>query len=482
MSLNALGSIFGAAIQSVINVLPEVRSPKTKPVFKKRIMWTLLALVIFFVMGEIALVGMSSSSEQSFAQLQLILASKIGTLVTVGIGPIVLASIFLQLLVGSEIIKVDLSNPADKAIFMGWQKILAILLSFFEAAIYVMTGFISPIEGLFLGFMPFSIFLALQIAFGSILLMYLDEVVSKYGMGSGISIFIAGGVMGAVAVRTFSFFGTGVEGEVAGLLPNFILQLIQGTPVFVSLLPIFFMIIVFLMVVYAEGMHVDVPITTVRARGFGGRYPLKFLYVSNIPVILASALFANVMLWGHLIWDFAGKEVNLITQIFGVFNSGGQAIGGLAYYVSAPYGALGTPTDVVMLLSRPDMILHIIVYALIMIFTCMVFGRLWIEMAGQGSRNVAQQIQGAGLQIPGFRRDPRVIERVLNKYIPQITILGSAFVGLLAAFADLTGALGTGTGILLTVGIVYRLYEEIAQEQLTESHPLIAKFMGGGKK
>ncbi|MCQ8905713.1 MAG: preprotein translocase subunit SecY, partial [Methanothermobacter sp.] len=69
-------------------------------------------------------------------------------------------------------------------------------------------------------------------------------------------------------------------------------------------------------------------------------------------------------------------------------------------------------------------------------------------------------------------------EKILKRYIPTITILGGAFVGLLAFVADLTGSLGGGTGVLLTVGIVYRLYEEIAQEQLMDMHPILRSFLG----
>ena len=73
------------------------------------------------------------------------------------------------------------------------------------------------------------------------------------------------------------------------------------------------------------------------------------------------------------------------------------------------------------------------------------------------------------MSIPGFRRDERVIVTVLNRYIPTIVIMGSITVGLLAVFADMTGAIGTGTGILLTVGIVYKFYEQLAKDQLFES-------------
>jgi preprotein translocase subunit SecY len=49
---------------------------------------------------------------------------------------------------------------------------------------------------------------------------------------------------------------------------------------------------------------------------------------------------------------------------------------------------------------------------------------------------------------------------------------------MLAAFGDLTGALGGGTGVLLSVGIVYKLYEEMAKEQLFQVNPMLRKVMG----
>jgi len=94
--------------------------------------------------------------------------------------------------------------------------------------------------------------------------------------------------------------------------------------------------------------------------------------------------------------------------------------------------------------------------------------------------SLSDKLSDAGMQIPGFRSDPRVIEKVLDRYVPYLTIMGGAFVGALAAGADFTGALGSGTGILLTVGIIYHLYEEIAREQLLELHPAIRSFIGEG--
>ena len=83
--------------------------------------------------------------------------------------------------------------------------------------------------------------------------------------------------------------------------------------------------------------------------------------------------------------------------------------------------------------------------------------------------------KSSGLQIPGFRKDPRVLESILNRYIMPLTVMGGAAVGLLAASADLLGALVRGTGLLLAVMIVYKLYEQIAQEHAYDMHPALRK-------
>jgi preprotein translocase subunit SecY len=80
--------------------------------------------------------------------------------------------------------------------------------------------------------------------------------------------------------------------------------------------------------------------------------------------------------------------------------------------------------------------------------------------------------------IPGFRHDPRIAERVLERYIPALTVLGGAFIGFLAAYADLTSAIGTGTGLLLAVMIVYQFYEQIKSQHGDDIPPSIRKFLG----
>ncbi|MBI5884934.1 preprotein translocase subunit SecY [archaeon] len=447
--------------EPVYKLLPEIKPPEVQPVLKKRILWTCLIIVLFFIMGNIGLVGLDKTSEQvkQLEAIQIILASPMGSLISAGIGPIVLASIILQLLMGAGIIKINLSEAKDKARFTSMQKLFAIILAFFEAGAY--TGF-----GIFPAFivpLPGMVWLVvLQIALGSILLMYLDEIVSKYGFGSGIGLFIAGGVASTIFWRVFA--PPLQEGLVKGLLLLFIEAVASGQLLnaLVILTPVIFTLLVFFVVVWAEGIHVNIPIT-MGASGFGGRYPVKFLYVSNIPVILAAALFANIQLWSILT-----AKTPLLGQLMEI----------LAFYTKSPHSLIET-IFLQGVLNSGLAIFQALIYLLILIVACVIFGKFWVEMGGQGTEQVAEQLSNAGMYIPGFRRDKRVILSVLERYIPPITILGSMFVGLLAGFADLTGALGTGTGILLTVGIVYRLYEELAKQQVLESNVLLQKLVGG---
>jgi preprotein translocase subunit SecY len=204
---------------------------------------------------------------------------------------------------------------------------------------------------------------------------------------------------------------------------------------------------VFLIVVYAQNMRVEIPLAYGRFGGIRGRYPIRFLYASVIPVILAMMLFANIQIANAALGGRLQTVVDYTTP----------------------------PPSLSALADNP---VQGAVYLGILVGLCMGFAYLWISMTGMGPRDVARQLDRSGMLIPGFRRDVRVMEKVLGRYIITVTLLGGAFVGALAAVADLTGALGTGTGILLTVGIVYGLYEEIARERVSEMFPAVRRLLG----
>lgn len=461
---------FASFISSISKFIPSVEAPKEKPALAHRLKYSFFALVIFFILGNIPLIGIATSAASQLAVYQMILASNIGTLLTVGIGPIVVASIILQLLVGTGIWKLNFGNTEDRALFQSTQKILAILLSFFEAFVYVQVGFLTPGPGMFL-------WVVLQVALGSIILLYLDEVVQKYGIGSGISLFIAGGVAASIFWVIFSPISTigmgfkllssGAAFDFAtgsGLIWRFFVEL--GSSLYVAIVhnifPILFALIIFFIVVYFEGVYVNIPITMGRSSQLG-RYPVKFFYVSNLPVILAAALFANIALLYAIVEK---KAIPFLTT----------ALFYLSKYTTAPHQL----TENLFLQGFSGLwgdILQALIYLILLSITCIFFGIMWVKMAGQDSEAVSNQLQRSGMSLPGFRKDPRVIRGVLDRYIPTITIIGSIFVAVLAGFANITNAVGTGMGILLTVDIIYRLYEEIVKEQVSTDSGLLNKLV-----
>jgi preprotein translocase subunit SecY len=443
------------ALLPIFSYLPQVKSPSYRVPFKEKLKWTGVILILYFILSQIPLFGLSPTAVDQFSQLRAVMAGSFGSIITLGIGPIVSASIILQLLVGGKILNLDLSQHDDKAFFQGTQKLLAVIFTLFEGGVLVLTGSLSASTPSLVWVM------ILQITIGGILIIFLDEVISKWGFGSGVGLFIVAGVSSQIVTGSLNPLSSPTSpGVPSGAIPQFLYLLTTSQPDFSLLIPIIALVAVFLVVVYAESMRVEIPLSFGGVKGARGKYPLKFIYASNMPVILTSALLLNVQL-------FAALFQKLGFPILGTV-SNGRAISGVAYYLTTPYGLSS-------LLTNP---LQVAIYGVVFIASCVLFAWLWVELSNIGPKAVAKQLHGMGMQIPGFRSSRTQFERLLKKYIPAITVLGGAFVGLLAFGADLTGALGGGTGVLLTVGIVYKLYEEIAQEQLMDMHPMLRKFLG----
>ena len=176
-----------------------------------------------------------------------------------------------------------------------------------------------------------------------------------------------------------------------------------------------------------------------------------------------------------------------IAEYLGSYDIGQtQATDGFAWYASMVNGVgdwlmpLLNQTEDPYGHSLWQVVLHVITYVTVMTLGSMMFAKFWIETTNMGAKDVAKQIENTGMQIPGFRKNPKVLERILMRYIPPVTLFSGAFVGLLAAGADLMGTVGnaTGTGLLLAVGIILRTYEQIQKEQAMEMHPVLREFFG----
>ncbi|MCL2607875.1 MAG: preprotein translocase subunit SecY [Methanomassiliicoccaceae archaeon] len=493
--------------------LPAVTKPEGHIHFRTKMMWVVVILVIYFVMTNVYIYGLDQENTLDlFAQYRTIMAGASGSLLHLGIAPIVTASIIMQLFVGAKIIKLDLTNRDDKACYQSFLKLLVIIMIIVEGAPQVF-GYLVPsanFESTF-GSGGARFLIVLQLFIGSYIIFLMDEVVSKWGIGSGISLFIAAGVSEALFTGTINW--NTVHGGAAtmanmpaGTIPQtiFILSnmgaadmvnggyelLLLGGPN--PLIALVGTLVIFLIVAYLESTRIELPLSHGSARGARGRYPIKLIYASNIPVILMMALLANISMFALLFYTnpaLTGIPILGNNNLIGYFDTeqfGTHAAGGFAWYVSAPMGL----TDWLLPMLDPGAygdgrssiqhLMRVVIYFTVMVMGSILFAKFWISTTNMGAESVANQIQRSGMQIPGFRRDPRVLRRVLERYIPIVTILSGAIVGAVAAGADLIGTTGnaTGTGVLLTVGILIQFYEAMGREQMMEMHPVMRGFFG----
>src|SRR3989441_142111 len=357
-------------------------------------------------MAETPIYGITHTGNinDQFGPLRVIFASNRGTLVELGIGPIVTAGLILQVLSGSKMINVDFSNPADRALFTGASKVLSVFMTIFEGIAFLIGGaynVTNSVGQLVTPSLQSQFLILVQLVVAGVVIILLDEMLQKkWGFGSGISLFIAAGVCLSIVWSTIGPIAPVSDGKYLGAIFAFAQSigpvlsspgsfsawqsaLYRGGSGLPDMIGLFTTLGVFVLIIYLNGLRVEVPVSYARYRGFRGRFPIKFFYAVT-----------------------------------------------------------------------------------------------WVEVGGMDSKTVAKQLIDSGMQVEGFRRSGTTIRQILDRYIPTVTVIGGIVIGTIAAGADFLGAFGTGTGILLTVGIIEQYYEILVKERITEIYPGVKGFLG----
>jgi len=456
-------------IKPVMCILPEVASPDRKIPFREKVLWTVVTLFIFLVCCQIPLYGIhASKSSDPFYWMRVILASNRGTLMELGISPIVTSGMVMQLLAGSRIIEVNHSIKEDRALFGGAQKLFGILITIGEAIAYVVSGMYGDLNTLGAGN---AILIILQLFAAGMVVIILDELLQKgYGLGSGISLFIATNICESIIWKAFSptTINTGRGTEFEGAIIALIHLLFTRQDKIRALNEAFYRsnlpnisnllasVLIFLIVIYFQGWKVDIPIKYAKHRGQQGKYPIKLFYTSNMPIILQTALVSNLYFLSQMLFNRYGG--NFFVRLLGVWRelkeSPGQSVpvSGLAYYISPPQSFAEIAFDP----------LHTVIYLIFILASCALFSKTWIEVSGSSPKDVAKQLRDQQMVMKGHRTGSLVHE--LNRYIPAAAAFGGMCIGLLTVLADFLGAIGSGTGILLAVTIIYQYYEMFSKE------------------
>merc|ERR1712232_1364538 len=374
----------------------------------------------------------------------------------------------MQLLAGSRIIDVDQSLKEDRALFEGAQKLFGMLITMGEAVAYVISGMYGDLRELGAGN---AILIITQLFFAGVIVLLLDELMQKgYGMGSGISLFIATNICESIIWKSFSptTMNTGKGTEFEGAIVATFHFLASRTDKIMALREAFYRqsapnltnlfatVLVFFIVIYFQGFRVDLAVKYQKLRGQQGTYPIKLFYTSNIPIILQSALVSNLYFFSQLLYKRfkSNMLVNLLGQWQEVDYSGQSIpVGGIVYYISPLHSFSDIWDDPI----------HAVFYVAFVLLSCALFSKTWIDVSGSSAKDVAKQPADQQMMMPGYRDSD--IPKVLNRYIPTAAAFGGMCIGALTVVADFMGAIGTGTGILLSVTIIYQFYEAFMKEQ-----------------
>ena len=457
-------------VKPVMFLIPQIKAPMKKIGKRDKIIWSAIALFIYLICCQNPLYGIyKSAGSDPLYWLRVILASNKGTLMELGISPIVTSGMIMQLLAGSKIIDVNKNDKSDKELFEGATKLFGFIITIGEAVAYVLSGMYGELSNL--GALN-AYLIIIQLCVAGVIVLLLDEIMQKgYGIGSGISLFIAVNICETIIWKSFSPFTITTESgqtEYEGAIVNAIHQLLTrpnkisalqhgfyratGT----NLFNLITTLVVFLIVIYFQGFKREISISHNKAPGVYKTYPIKLFYSSNIPIILQSALVSNLFFFSQILYK--RYKHFLPIRILGKWEeveSGSHSIpvGGLAYYISPPHSILDFAKDP----------FHTLFYIAFMLISCGFFSKTWIEISGSGVSDVAKNLRDEGYFIKGRRESN--MKDILKKVIPIAATFGGMCIGALTIFADFLGAIGSGTGILLAVTIVYSIQEEINREE-----------------
>ncbi|GEM_PF-65762 len=466
-------------IEPILRLVPTVPRPSTPLPVSSRLFWTFLAITIYLFMSITPLYGVDQLKVSTMYNplVAMIFASTGGTLMQLGIAPLIISGIILEILVFSGVLNIDLSDPHDQARFNGLYKLLALFIAFGETLVVIASGQLGPLT-------PISALLVIiQLQFATLMIILLDDMITKgWGIGSGISLFILVSILRRIFWYTFSpIYPTGHELPL-GIIPaltvavyhaslgslDYLASLIYGFERPATLVGFISTIVLAIIILYIEMARVSIPLVITQYRGFKYTLPLRLMYVSVLPIIFTAFTLSLIhqvflALWTSvginnpsLHWLVCMKEIKPGTWA--------PCENSLMYFLWSPAPPNITPQFVIA---------HILIY----IALATVFAYIWVNIAGMSAEDQAKYIVQGGLHIPGFRPSVKIIAKYLEKYISALTITSGVLAGLIAAIGDLLHVFSGGIGLILLVEIVLQYYALAMREQVFEIYPMLKRFI-----
>lgn len=207
--------------------------------------------------------------------------------------------------------------------------VFALIISLGQATVYVLTGMYGQPSELGAGV---CLLLVVQLVVAALIVILLDELLQKgYGLGSGISLFIATNICESIIWKAFSptTINTGRGPEFEGAIIALFHLLLTWNDKSRALKEAFYRerlpnvmnlvstVAVFAVVIYLQGFRIEIPVKSNRYRGQRGSYPVKLFYTSNMPIMLESALTSNLFIISQML--FTRFPSNLLVKLLGVW-------------------------------------------------------------------------------------------------------------------------------------------------------------------
>lgn len=448
-------------IKPISHLIPNVPLPKYKVKTSEKIVWTSIVLFIFLVCSQIPLYGTyKTANSDPLHYMRVISASSHGSLMELGTTPAFTSSTVLSMLALFKVIEVDREIEEDRILYEQCEKLFAILISLGEAIAYVCVGSYGEIEKIGL---VNCILLITQLTFAGIMVIVLDDLLSKgYGLVSGISLFVATNISENIMWKSFSPFTVtsekGIEYEGAIIALFHLLMTHKNKKEALkraffrhrspNLCNLISTVIIVLIVIYLRFFRVEIKVNSRRLPGEYIVKKIKLFYCSTTPIILLNAALSNVYNISEILYK-RYKQFFIIRLIGEWKEKGGVYVptGGLAYYISPPQNFAD-------FLTNP---IKSVIYVLFILTASGIFARTVVDMSEKSPRALARSFKSNGFFLEGLRENEESIYRKFEKIIPAVAALGGIVTGALQIIADLSNAIGSGTGILLLVGIILEI-------------------------
>ncbi|KAL6122266.1 protein transport protein sec61 alpha subunit [Nucleospora cyclopteri] len=468
-------SIFDHTIQLArpfLPIIPEVKTPLRQLAMNDKLVWTLLAILIYAVASQIPLFGMvNTQSKDPLEWLRIMMASNRGTLMDIGIGPVITASMFMNLLTTTGFVVVDHSIAEDRILFDCLQKLFGIAVTVIQAVVQIQTGFYGPPQNIP---QSFKIIIFIQLLCSGLIIILLDELLQKgYGYGNGVNLFIVFNVCEKLAWSAFSprVFYTGRGMEFEGCFVSLVYAIFARRNKFHAIYEIFFRenlpnlsqfcftMAIFAFVIYIQQIKVNIKVYSLKAKGINEFYPIPLLYTSTTPTILQGQMCTHFCSISRLLYN--KFPANMIVKLLGVwemkYKKGLVPVSGISYYITSPQSISDA-------LSSP---FQFVAYLLITFTIAALMSKNWNDNQGDTPEKVLQKFKNKSIQIKGIR-ESNTLDK-LREYIPIASVLSGLITSFVIVFCDITSTIGSGTNMFLAASIINQYAKIVSMEAASMS-------------